>query len=59
MKIIKEGLPEKLKPKMIFTCDSCKCEFEYDEKDATTVSSINRVYSVECPWCGEFHLFHW
>lgn len=32
MRIIKEGLPEKYKAKMIFTCDSCKCEFEYDKK---------------------------
>jgi hypothetical protein len=59
MKIIKEGIPEKLKPKTIFTCDSCECEFEFDKNDAKTVSNINRVYSVECPWCGEFHLFHW
>lgn len=57
MKIIKEGIPEKLKPKTILTCDFCKCEFEYDKKDATKVSSINRLYSVECPWCGEFQLF--
>ena len=63
MKIIKRGLPElhnESETSVVLTCSNCNCEYEFDiNKDSTVVSHLHFMRAVVCPWCGEFHLFHW
>lgn len=61
MKILKEGIPAKA----VISCQHCRCEMEYTNKDICTSSCTEKSYLnawptstktsfyIKCPCCGE------
>ncbi|MCM1166432.1 MAG: hypothetical protein NC299_13380 [Lachnospiraceae bacterium] len=54
MKIIKDGVPERLKKVKRFECGACGCVFEAEKGEYECDTQYNETFfSCKCPCCGK------